>query len=97
VVAGSGRVVVLGEPDDLPWCPGVRYLGWDGGLLMPTEVAASVPADLLRAAAERVSGLAGVQRVPVLAILPDALIFAVLPQQPVDVDALVSMFDGVAQ
>jgi hypothetical protein len=89
-VAGSGRLIVLAEPDDLPWCPGARYLGWDGGLLLPTEIVPSVPAELLAVAA-RSAMVEGA----LLAVLPDALIFASLPTQPVDVDALVAIFgDG---
>ncbi|MBN9618353.1 MAG: hypothetical protein J0H43_01245, partial [Actinobacteria bacterium] len=42
--------MVLGELSDLPWADGVTYLGWDGGLLLPTLLAPSFPSDLLRRA-----------------------------------------------
>ena len=35
VAAGDG-CVVLGAADDLPWCPGAVYLGWESGVLVPT-------------------------------------------------------------
>jgi hypothetical protein len=85
-VAGSGRLIVFAEPDDLPWCPGARYLGWDAGVLLPTEIVPSVPAEVLTMAAR--SATSGVAP---LVILPDAVIFASLPTQPVDVDALAVM------
>jgi len=88
-VAGSGRLIVFAEPDDLPWCPGARYLGWDAGVLLPTEIVPSVPAELLSMAARSAS--AGVAP---LVVLPDAVIFAPLPTQPVDVEALVAMVGG---
>jgi hypothetical protein len=88
-VAGSGRLIVFAEPDDLPWCPQARYLGWDAGVLLPTEIVPSVPAHLLTAAAR--SEMAGVAP---LVVLPNALIFAPLPTQPVDVEALAALFSG---
>ena len=43
-------LLVVGAPEDLPWVDGVRYLGRDDGLLMPTTRVPSVPAALLGAA-----------------------------------------------
>ena len=80
VVTGARRLVVLGEPDDLPWCPGAEYLGWDGDVLLPTALRLSVPVDLLRAAASRST--------PLLAILPGTMVFAERPVRPVDVAGL---------
>jgi hypothetical protein len=50
VVEGEGWIVVLGALADLPWVDGAIYLGWDGGLLVPTTLQPSVPAALLRSA-----------------------------------------------
>jgi hypothetical protein len=44
----AGRLLILGEAD-LPWCDGALYLGWEGGLLLPTTLAPDRPADLLAA------------------------------------------------
>jgi hypothetical protein len=46
---GTG-CLVLGEADQLPWCPGVVYLGWEGGVLVPTTRTPTPAADLLVAA-----------------------------------------------
>ena len=52
--AGAGLRVAFGPEwtlvvgDDLPWADGVTYLGWDDGLLVPTTLAPSTPAGLLR-------------------------------------------------
>jgi hypothetical protein len=55
-------------------------------VLLPTEIVPSVPAEVLAMAAR--SATSGVAP---LAILPDALIFASLPTQPVDVEALAAV------
>jgi hypothetical protein len=86
-VASAGRVVVLGDEPDLPWCDGVTYLGRDGGLLLPTAMAPSVPADLLRAAVQRL--------VPpgcgLVAVLPDAVLAAPVPVRRLDAAALATV------
>jgi hypothetical protein len=51
VAAAPGWLLVLG--DDLPWAPGVRYLGRDGALLVPTTLACRPGADLLHQALRR--------------------------------------------
>ena len=97
-VAGSGRLVVLAEPGDLPWCPGAQYLGWGGGLLLPTEIAPELPVDVLMVAARRAGARqaaeGGTPELPLLAVLPDAVICAELPVRPVDVEALMALFGG---
>jgi hypothetical protein len=50
VCASRCWLLVLGDPADLPWADDVCYLGWDGGMLVPTTRACHPPADLLRAA-----------------------------------------------
>nr|WP_255519170.1 hypothetical protein [Kitasatospora sp. SID7827] len=83
--AGAGAagdepvLVVLGDPADLPWADGVRYLGWDDGVLVPTT-ARPLPSpalwrDALASAAER--PLAE----PLLVLLPPGL--ALLTELPV--------------
>ncbi len=64
------RLLVLGEPDDLPWSDGVHYLGRDPSaqaLYLPTNLAPNVPAALLQQAAQVRAGRGG----PV-ALLPGA-------------------------
>jgi hypothetical protein len=67
----SALVVVLGEPGDLPWSPGVLYLGRDRrapGLLVPTVLEPDVPLELVeRATVRRVHEAASP-----FAILPEA-------------------------
>lgn len=41
---------MLGPEESLPWAEGVIYLGRDDGVLLPTTLAPSVRADLLRLA-----------------------------------------------
>jgi hypothetical protein len=60
-VAGDGVVAVLGVADDLPWVDGVEYVGRAPGapsLLLPTQVAPSVPAALLERAVVARAGAA---------------------------------------
>jgi hypothetical protein len=52
-VAGPELLVVLGASDELPWVDGISYLGRDASaplLLLPTQLAPSVPAILLQTA-----------------------------------------------
>lgn len=46
--AGEGWLLVLGNEAELPWADGVTYLGWDGGLLLPTTQTVQPHPDLLR-------------------------------------------------
>lgn len=55
-VAGRDLVLLLGEADELPWAPGVVYLGVAPGipsLLLPTALEATVPETLLEIACRR--------------------------------------------
>ncbi|GIG19283.1 hypothetical protein Cch01nite_00070 [Cellulomonas chitinilytica] len=82
--AGAGRrLLVLGPADELPWCDGARYLGWDAGVLMPTGRRPSLPADLVAAAARR-----HLRGAPLVAVLPDGLLGAPVPHRGVDAQAL---------
>ena len=76
---GLRRLVVLGDPDDLPWCAGARYLGWEAGVLVPTEQRPSVPADVLAAHARSV-----LDGAPLVIVLPGALVGLSLPVRAVD-------------
>jgi hypothetical protein len=69
-VAGAALVCLRGAADDLPWAPGVEYLGVDpaaSGLLLPTTRRPGVPADLLLRA------LAG-RTPPPLALVPGLIV-----------------------
>lgn len=50
VSANDGWLLILGAPAELPWADGVTYLGWDGGLLVPTTRACEPSPDLVREA-----------------------------------------------
>lgn len=82
-VGAGERLLVLGDEDRLPWCEGARYLGWDGGVLMPTTRRPTVPADLVAAAARR-----RLQGAPLVVVLPDGLLGARVPQRDVDAAVL---------
>lgn len=73
------RLVVFGDPDDLPWCAGAQYLGWEAGVLVPTERRPTVPTDIVAAQARAM--LAGAALV---IVLPDALVGMPLPSRAVD-------------
>lgn len=73
------RLVVLGDPEDLPWCAGARYLGWEAGVLVPTERRPTVPTDILAAQARAL--LLGAALV---IVLPDALVGMPMPSRTVD-------------
>lgn len=76
VAFGPEWTLVLG--DDLPWADDATYLGWDDGLLVPTTLAPSTPAGLLRHA------LPG----DVLAVLPGALLTGPAPVRTADPELL---------
>ncbi|MFF2078328.1 hypothetical protein ACFVXG_26675 [Kitasatospora sp. NPDC058162] len=50
VAADGTALLVLGEARDLPWADGARYLGVDGGVLVPTTARPLPAAALWRAA-----------------------------------------------
>ncbi|MFH8381344.1 hypothetical protein ACH4E7_10420 [Kitasatospora sp. NPDC018058] len=50
VAGDEGALLVLGEVADLPWADGARYLGSEGGVLVPTTARPQPPAALWRAA-----------------------------------------------
>ncbi|MEV4316898.1 hypothetical protein [Actinocrispum sp. NPDC049592] len=64
---GDDWILVLG--DDLPWAADVTYLGWDGGVLVPTTLRPSVPGGVLRAALGS----------EVLAVLPGRILSGAMP------------------
>jgi MoxR-vWA-beta-propeller ternary system domain bpX5 len=78
VAAAPGWLVVLGDAGDLPWSPGVRYLGWDCGALLPTTLAVSPSAELLVRALRR--------RVPagddLVVVVGSDVLSSVLPTRP---------------
>ncbi|GAA1934494.1 hypothetical protein [Kitasatospora viridis] len=90
-VADRRTLVVLGEPDDLPWAEGVRYLGWDGGVLVPTTARPWPAAALWREALmpDAASADAPSSDVPHLVVLlPGTALVAELPTRPADPAAL---------
>jgi hypothetical protein len=84
VVASPAALIALAEPDALPWAPGAVYLGFDGGLLVPTTRAPSLPTDLL--AGPLRAGFPADHTL--VALLPWAVIAAPHPVRDGDPDAL---------
>ena len=76
VAFGREWTLVVGE--DLPWADGATYLGWDDGLLVPTTLAPSTPAGLLRHALPA----------DVLAVLPGAVLTGQPPKHPANPELL---------
>ncbi|MGW4207366.1 bpX5 domain-containing protein [Lentzea sp. NPDC004789] len=79
VACGPEWILVVGG--DLPWADGVTYLGWDDGLLVPTTLAPSTPAGLLRHALPA----------DVLAVLPGAVLTGPAPVRAADPERLVAV------
>lgn len=75
-------LVVLGAAPDLPWVDGAIYLGKDvhaGSLLVPTNMAPSVPIDALeRALLGRFAHIAA----PVVVLPAPGLVFSAAPALP---------------
>jgi hypothetical protein len=79
-VAGDGVLLLLGAADELPWVDGAVYLGRDPaapGLLLPTLLAPSLPADLLERALRKRFAAAGP-----IAVVPRGAAVEVLPLGP---------------
>ncbi|MFC4018436.1 hypothetical protein ACFOW4_10850 [Micromonospora sp. GCM10011542] len=73
-------LVVLGDEADLPWADGAVYLGWDGGLLVPTLAQPWPCADLLREPLRRLTK----QQTGLIALLPELVLAGPLPREPLD-------------
>ena len=44
---GGDWLLILGAEADLPWAEGVVYVGWDGGILVPTNAQTVPGADIV--------------------------------------------------
>ncbi len=87
--AGKSWLVLLGATEELPWAPGVMYLGIEDGLLVPTTRRPWPPASLLRLV------LAGsIGDVGLLAVLPETVLTSPAPIRPVAVDTLHALAHG---
>ncbi|MGC4812199.1 hypothetical protein ACLQ29_16885 [Micromonospora sp. DT228] len=73
-------LIVLGDLADLPWADGAVYLGWDGGVLVPTLAEPWPCADLLREPLRHLTQ----QPAGLLALLPGLVLAGPLPQEPLD-------------
>jgi len=84
LVVGPGGCVVLGGSDDLPWCPGAVYLGWEVGTLVPTTRSPLPAVDLLLASLRaRLPAAHGL-----VAVVPWGVLVAPSPSRSVDLAAL---------
>lgn len=92
--AADHALVVLGEAADLPWVDGAVYLGKDvkaGSLLVPTNVAPSVPMDALeRALAGRFADIAA----PVVVLPADGLVFSAAASLPLSREKIARWLKG---
>ncbi len=79
--AGDGDwLVVLGEAADLPWADRVTYVGWDGGLLVPTTMTPTPPPDLLHPALRHRSP----PGCDLIVAFPDRILISPIPVRPAD-------------
>ncbi|GAA0686396.1 hypothetical protein GCM10010193_45330 [Kitasatospora atroaurantiaca] len=83
-VADAEALVVLGPFGDLPWVDGARYLGWDGGILVPTTAGPWPSAALWREA------LASSEN-RLVVLLPGTALVAAMPSRTADPAALGSL------
>jgi len=81
--AGKDWLVVLGAANDLPWVDGVRYLGQDGELLVPTTRRVDPSPDLV---ARAVGGTG-----ELIVVLEDVLLRGRLPVRTADPDRLMEL------
>ncbi|MEH1166936.1 hypothetical protein V6V47_16275 [Micromonospora sp. CPCC 205539] len=90
LLACAGRerswLIVLGDQADLPWADGAVYLGWDGGVLVPTLEQPWPCADLLRDPLRRLTD----QQAGLIALLPGLVLAGPMPREPLDPDRLAS-------
>ncbi len=80
--ATGDALIILGDAPDLPWVDGAIYLGKDaqaGSLLVPTNMAPSVPIDALeRSLAGRFADV----NPPVVVLPAHGLVFSAAPALP---------------
>ncbi|WP_433132840.1 hypothetical protein ACQPWW_14225 [Micromonospora sp. CA-240977] len=76
----QGWLIVLGDRADLPWADGAVYLGWDGGVLVPTLSQPWPCADLLREPLRHLTD----EPAGLIALLPGLVLTGPLPQEPLD-------------
>ena len=92
--ATADALVILGAASDLPWVDGVVYLGKDpkaGSLLIPTNIAPSVPIDALERSL--VGRLAGVET-PIVVLPLNKRIFSAAPALPLGTLHLIRWLGG---
>jgi hypothetical protein len=80
VAGGPAGLLVLAAAQDLPWVPGVLYLGWEAGFLVPTT-RTTLPAVDLLAPALRALAPPGHDLV---ALTPWGLLTTVAPRRSAD-------------
>ncbi|WP_354643611.1 hypothetical protein [Kitasatospora camelliae] len=83
--ADGHTLLLLGDPADLPWTDGCRYLGWEDGVLVPTTARPWPPATLWRDALAP-------DRTTLLALLPETALLTPSPPHPLDQDTLTASF-----
>ena len=82
-------LVLLGEEEQLPWVPGVTYLGVDREaphLLIPTNVSPDFPLELINRAVK-----AHVSAPPVAMIPHESLLFPMAEARPIDVAKFIAL------
>lgn len=79
---GDGWLVLLGEPDDLPWVFDVTYLGWERGVLLPTTATITPGPEVVRSAVGAVAE-------ELVVVLPDSILVSAMPTRVADPRRLV--------
>ncbi len=94
-VVTDNILLLFGAVDDLPWVDGALYLGKDsqaGSMLIPTNLAPSVPMDVVFRAI-----LKGFPAAPPVVLLPkQGLLFSASPARPISKDRLVAWLEGIS-
>jgi hypothetical protein len=81
--AAPGWLLLLGDPDTLPWADGAVYLGWDSGLLLPTTADVWPGAAIVRAGLAALAPGCGL-----LALLPGRVLAAPMPTGPLTLGSI---------
>ncbi len=77
--ASDDVLLVVGAETDLPWSDGAVYLGWDGGLLLPTTLHLVPSAAVIAPAARRCS-----EPNDLVVVLPGQVLITKVPRPQID-------------
>jgi hypothetical protein len=75
-------LIVLGPTESLPWADGAHYLAFEGGVLLPTTLAPSIPPSMLTTTTHQAE---------LKAFLPGVILLSSRPSGPADPQLLSSV------